>query len=169
MYIKRISFLALAILAGSVFFSTASFARDNNHNQRHAQHDKHRHYERHDNSRHHNKHVRYERDYRQYKVKMDPRAYRDLNRNMSAAYWNKCAVSPGGRYYDCSRTGYNRVNYVVGKPIPRHTVVWQVPHNVRHSLPRPHANTHYVWVDRDILLVDRRDNIVLDIIRAVLN
>lgn len=161
MKIKRISVLTLAVVAGSVLFSGASFARDNDHNRRGPHHERHNHYER--------SHDRHDRDYRDYKIRMDARSYRDLQRNMSSAYWNKCSVSPRGRYYDCSPSRYNRVNYVIGKPIPRHTTVWQVPHNVRYSLPRPHSNTQYVWVDRDILLIDQRDNTVLDIIRAVLN
>ena len=161
MNIKRISALTLAIVAGSLLFSGTSFARDRDDDRRGRGHDRHNHYER--------SHDRHERDYRNYKVKMDSRSYRDMQRNMSTAYWNRCSVSPSGRYYDCSPSRYSRVNYVVGKPIPRHTTVWQVPHNVRYSLPRPYANTQYVWVDRDILLIDQRDNTVLDIIRAVLN
>lgn len=164
---QKLSTFALTLATGAVLFSGVSYARDND--------DRWNGYSRDNNQ------GRYERSYDQndnrrdyrpennYKVNLTPSQYRNMNRSMQTAYWQKCSVSPHGRYYDCTPTRYSQVNYVVGRPLPRQTVVWDVPYNVRYSLPRPYANTRYVWVDRDILLIDQRDNTVLDIIRAVLN
>lgn len=167
MYTKLSTF-ALTLAAGAALFSGASYARDNDnrwnyqqsYNQNRGGYE--RDYNRYDNHRYDDR--RYD-----YRVNLTPQQYRNMSRSMQTAYWQKCSVTPHGRYYDCTPARYNQVNYVVGRPLPRQTVVWDVPYNVRYSLPRPYANTRYVWVDRDILLIDQRDNTVLDIIRAVLN
>lgn len=175
---QKISTFALTLVAGATLLSGASLARDNDRydNNGRGNNDRYqeRSYNNHDrNDRNDWRNDRDDRRYSKpapsYRVNLSPAQYRDLNRRMETAYWQRCSVSSHGRYYDCSPARYSRVNYVVGRPLPRHAQVWDVPYNVRYSLPRPYANTRYVWVDRDILLIDQRDNTILDIIRAVLH
>lgn len=96
--------------------------------------------------------------YNYWNINLSSRQRDQIGREFYKAYSNQCGNHARFGFYNCSSNQY----YNVGYKLAPNVVTWNLPGHVLRELPRPHQDTRYVWVGRDILLVAKCDGTVLD-------
>ena len=160
------TFLRSLVLTASVLILSATggstvFAHDNNTNGNHyGSYQQHGYpYKSYDRYDRYDRHDRDNRSYNYWNVNLSPREREDASRRFYEAYSRQCGSNMAWRtYYGCDKFQ----PYQVGRRLEPGIVTLNLPGSVTRSLPRPHPDTRYVWVNRDILLVSKWDGTVLD-------